>query len=207
MEQYNFNRAKYGTHSLIAEEIGKNKAVLDAGCNKGYLKQLASNNLFYGIDNDMDDLEMAKIKHGYAETFKIDLNNYEIFKTDRKFNIIILADILEHLLYPEKVLGYFAKNYLEKNGKIIISLPNVANFSVRLELLLGNFNYRESGILDKTHLHLYTLKSARELLERCGLKIKKEKFSSNNFGGIIKKLPFLGGILGYNLIFICERKS
>jgi len=205
MQRYNLNRAKYGTHQLIAEEIGTNKTVLDIGCNKGYLKELAKNNIFYGIDYNKEDLELAK-KRRYKEVFELDLNNYELFKIDLKFDVIIFAGILEHLMFPEKVLNFFITNHLKSNGKVIISLPNVANFTIRVGLLFGNFNYTESGILDKTHLHLYTLKSAKEFINRNNLEIIKEKFSSNRFGRIIEILPFLGTLLGYELIFVCQKE-
>ena len=69
---------------------------------------------------------------------------------------------------------------------------------------MGKFDYQESGILDKTHLHLYTKKSAKALIEHEGLRIIKTKFSSNNFGRIIEIFPWLGGLLGFDLIFLCE---
>jgi len=202
--KYNFNNAPYGTHNLIAKEIGKNKTILDVGCNKGYLKQLAVDNDFYGIDFDEDYLKEAK-NAGYNKTFKIDLNNYNEFVYDAMFDVIVFGDVLEHLMDPAAVLNFFSKRYLKDGGKIIISLPNVANIVVRLNLLLGNFDYTDSGILDKTHLHLYTKKTGALLVEECGLKILDKKYSSNNFGWIIKRFPCLGGLLGFNLIFVCQK--
>lgn len=202
METYFLNRAKYGTHNLIAQEIGENNCVLDVGCSKGYIKDLAENNVFYGVDSDPIAVEQAKIS-GYQATFQLDLNDEikELF-CNKKFDIIIFGDILEHVLNPKKVLLYFINNYLLEGGKVIVSLPNVANISVRLNLLFGKFDYTEVGILDKTHLHLYTLKTAKELMKSCYLIILKEKFSSNRFGRIIKTFPFLGTILGFNVILI-----
>ena len=203
--KYNFNDSPYGTHSLIAKEIGTNKTVLDVGCNKGYLKQLADDNDFYGIDFNEDDLVEAK-NVGYSKVFKINLNNYNEFATNTVFDVIVFGDVLEHLMYPSEVLDFFVKQYLKDDGKLIISLPNVANIVVRLNLLLGKFNYTDSGILDKTHFHLYTKKTGASLVEECGLKIVKKKYSSNNFGWIIKMFPLLGGLLGFNLIFICQKE-
>ena len=204
MEQYNFNTAKYGTHALIAKELGNNKKILDVGCNKGYLKKLAPANDFYGIDFDKADLQQAK-SDGYLAVYQLDLNKYQSFVCDCKFDTIIFADVLEHLNLPSDVLNFFFSNFLKENGQILISLPNVANIATRLGLLFGNFDYTESGILDKTHLHLYTKKTAKMLIVGSGIKIVKEKFSSNNFGWIIEKFPFLGGLLGFNLIFVCKK--
>lgn len=206
MSVYGLNTAQFGTHYLIAQELGTGNNILDVGCNKGYLKILAKDNNFSGIDINSKDLEQAK-KVGYREVYKSDLNKYNSLKLKERFDIIVFADILEHLLHPDEVLVYFAENYLRKNGKVLISLPNVANFYIRWNLLMGNFDYTDCGILDQTHLHLYTSKSARELILKCNLEIVKIKFSSNSFGKIIKLFPFLGHLLGYNLIFLCKQKS
>lgn len=206
MNKYSLNPAVFGTHKLVAEEIMPGKIVLDVGCSQGYLKRLVGSGTFWGIDHNTRDLELAK-KTGYQHTFKMDLNYYRTFKSKQKFDYVVMADILEHLNSPNHVLNYFVRSYLKTDGRLIVSLPNVAHISIRLGLLFGIFDYTESGILDRTHLHLFTLKNARELLKNCGLKIIKEKFSSNHFGRFIKKFPFLATLLGYNLIFLCQRKS
>lgn len=139
-QAYTLNVAKYGTHRLISADIGIGKLVLDVGCGRGYLKSLSENNVYYGIDNNNEDIIEAE-KAGYQRVYKLDLNHYELFKSEKKFDVIIFADILEHLQLPAKVLSFFINNYLKDDGTIIVSLPNVANFSVRFSLLLGNFNY------------------------------------------------------------------
>ncbi len=206
MSKYLVNTAQYGTHRLIASEIGKGYLVLDLGCNKGYLKQFAPGNFFFGIDYNKKDLQEAK-KNGYQKVYQLDLNDYKAFKVKEKFDVLIFADILEHLLFPDKVLRFFVDHYLQKGGKIIISLPNVAHITVRSRLLRGSFVYSESGILDRTHLHLYTLQTAGELITLSGLNIIQRKFSSNRLGRLIQHFPFLGTLLGFNLIFICRKKS
>ncbi len=204
MNTYELNKAKYGTHSTISEEIGTDKVILDIGCNKGYLRDLVPNNVFYGIDYDAKALEVAKAN--YEKVYEIDLNNnYTDFEEGIRFDVIVLADILEHLVYPEIVSKYFINNYLENDGIVIVSLPNVAHLSVRLKLLLGKFGCTKGGILDTTHLHFYTLDTGKKLLNDVELTIEKIKFSSNNFGFLTRRLPFLGSILGYNMVFVCKK--
>lgn len=202
MKKYQLNKSKYGTHSLIANEIQKNLLILDIGCNEGYLQKLAPENSFFGIDNNLKNIKKAKKK--YKKVFYKNLNEFKSINIKEKFDLIIFADILEHLMEPEKVLEYFIQKNLKKNGKIIISLPNIANIAIRLKLLFGKFDYTKNGILDKNHLHFYTLESANKFIKSCNLKIIKTKFSSNNFGKIIKFIPFLKSLLGYNLIFLCK---
>jgi 2-polyprenyl-3-methyl-5-hydroxy-6-metoxy-1,4-benzoquinol methylase len=203
--KYKINLANNGTHQIIASLIGNNhKLVLDVGCNKGYLKDLAPENVFYGIDSDSKALEYAVQK--YKMVFKFDLNSgIQSVDVKSKFDIIVFGDILEHLIYPEKILSYFVNTHLNDDGIVIISLPNIAHISVRLSLLLGNFNYTEAGILDRTHLHFYTSKTAQQFIASCNLAILDKKFSSNNFGGIISTIPVLSTLLGYNLIYVCKK--
>jgi len=210
MKNYEVNNSVYGTHHLIANEISEDLKVLDVGCNAGYMKSLVGNCAnFSGLDLSETALKVAK-ENGYKYVEKIDLDCCEYLKLKESFDVIIFADILEHLKHPQECLKFFIEKHLADNGMVIISLPNVAHLSVRVQLLLGRFNYTDSGILDKTHLHLYTLKTAKKLITQCGLWIEKEKFSSNRFGRAISFFPSLGGLLGFNLLFFtrpCQKKS
>ena len=59
---------------------------------------------------------------------------------------------------------------MKSNGKIVITLPNVTHWSIRLGILLGKFKYKERGIFDKTHLKFFTKGSALDLIQKAGLK-------------------------------------
>jgi 2-polyprenyl-3-methyl-5-hydroxy-6-metoxy-1,4-benzoquinol methylase len=84
------------------------------------------------------------------------------------FDVIVFGDVLEHLKSPVTVLRGLAA-FLKEDGAAIISLPNVANIYVRLQLLLGRFDYQDRGILDRTHLHFFTRKTFRQFLSEAGL--------------------------------------
>ena len=205
---YGSDLSKYSTCAIIGRNIGGSLSVLDVGCNDGYLKKACSQSVkFWGVDCMPESVKNSMENNGYVKSVVADLNgSLDKIELDGKFDVVVFADVLEHLVYPEKVLRFFCDIYLKKKGKVIISLPNIANFSIRAKLLFGNFDYTESGILDKTHLHLYTLKSGKNMIVESGLCILKEKFSSNRFGGLIEKVPFVGSFLGYNLIYVCEKK-
>jgi len=87
-----------------------------------------------------------------------------------QFDYILIGDVLEHLENPGSILSLLNK-FLKINGRLVMSLPNVAHYSMRFGLLFGDWDMAETGILDKTHLHFYTLKSAKELLKNSGWKI------------------------------------
>ena len=81
--------------------------------------------------------------------------------------------------------------YLKIDGKIIISVPNAQHFSLLLPLLAGQFNYVESGILDKTHLRFFTKKSAIDLLHSAGLTVEAMRRTSLDIRLNSGKLNFL----------------
>ena len=68
---------------------------------------------------------------------------------------MLLLDVLEHLKSPETILDQ-CHDVLAAGGLAVISLPNVANITVRLSLLFGRFRYTDRGILDRTHLRFFT---------------------------------------------------
>lgn len=202
---YKLNISKYSTHNIIINNIGCNKVILDVGCNQGYIgKSSDSSNRFYGIDNFPEVIEEAK--KNYVDAIKYDLNNLTPLSWDNKFNIIIFADVLEHTNNPDNVLQFFVNNYLLDDGSVIISVPNIANWQIRWSLFFGNFNYTDTGIMDKTHLHFFTFRSAKKMVEKAGLRITKEYGGASVFGPILKLLPFLKGLLSTNIILICEKK-
>src|SRR5207253_11516920 len=90
---------------------------------------------------------------------------------DAPLEVVVCADVLEHLASPEWLLERI-RGWLRPGGTLLVSLPNVANVSVRLAVLAGRFPYAERGILDRTHLRFYTRRSARELIERSGLRVR-----------------------------------
>ncbi len=87
------------------------------------------------------------------------------------FDAVVCADVLEHLARPEDLLARI-HGWLRPGGTLFVSLPNVANVTVRAALLLGRFSYAERGILDRTHLRFYTRRSAEALLTGAGFRVR-----------------------------------
>ena len=90
---------------------------------------------------------------------------------------IVLADVLEHLRSPARALA-LVREALNDDGHVFISVPNIANITVRLGLLFGIFEYRDRGILDHTHLRFYTKRTIRQEVERAGFRILELSGSS-----------------------------
>ena len=159
----NKNTSLYKIFHLI--EPGT-KNILDIGCSSGYFgKALMKkyNCQCYGIELDKNDSEIAK--KVLTKVFQKDIDNTDITKifSKTKFDGIILADILEHLKNPENLLKQL-KKILNLKSHIYLSIPNVTHKSVLLELISNQWNYEESGILDKTHLRFFSYDSVLNLL-------------------------------------------
>jgi 2-polyprenyl-3-methyl-5-hydroxy-6-metoxy-1,4-benzoquinol methylase len=200
MPYYSYHsKNSFSTHSQILDLIGKDKTVLDVGCNKGYIGEHADKtNIFYGLE--YDEVALVEAKKIYKAVSKYDLNNLQDLKFEEdSFDVIVFADVLEHVLFPAEVLTFF-KKYLKKDGYILISVPNIANWKVRLDLIMGKFDYTETGIMDRTHLHLYTFKSAQLLAQYSELKIIETRAGATFFGRMISLFPFLKGLLATNII-------
>ena len=163
---------KNSSLSIIADLIADNSIVLDVGCSHGLLgKWLKTNKncVVYGIDKGADVLNFAKQNSGYDDVFLIDLDNitgdnpagidFERFNELKEiFDYIILADVLEHLKNPTNALLLLAKK-LKPYSNFLISIPDISNVDIILNLIEGRFNYNEFGILDNSHLRFFTKNS------------------------------------------------
>ena len=143
--------------------------LLDIGCSCGgnlmTIRQVNSSADLYGIEYNE---KTAKVASCYGHVQVLDVEKLECEDWYNKFDYIICGDVLEHLYNPWKTLTKLEK-CLNNNGKIIISLPNINHISIIAQILSGVWNYEEAGILDKTHLRFFTLKTAIEMVEKAGL--------------------------------------
>jgi len=166
-----FNSYNYGVHQKIVNYVGLNKKVLDVGCAEGILSKKFLNNKCEVVGVELDESSAISAKRYCKEVIIGDL---ETLKLKRKyqgyFDVLVFADVLEHLKEPSKVLKRF-QYCLKDDGLIIISIPNVANWRMRLKLLLGNFEYKDHGLLDYTHLRFYNFKSVKKLIATSNLEI------------------------------------
>jgi len=184
-------------NKYVYNEIRKNSTCLDVGCWTGNLGASLVNEKkcrIDGIDINRKSLETAKAR-GYRDTFEANLNDNVLdlsFLKGKKYQYIILADILEHLINPVNLLSEL-KKYLDKDGTIVISLPNVAFSLNRLYLLFGKWDYKNFGTLDKTHLKFFTIKTGKKMVESTGLEVVK--LEPYNQFGLLKYIKPLGQIL------------
>ncbi len=192
------------THHIQIEMVPEGSFVLDAGCHTGLLGEgLLSRKkaTVVGVDLDKSAVEVAKKK--LADAFYLDLEEDDWLQKihargHTAFDVIIFGDILEHTKNPDAILRQ-AHDLVKPGGRIIVSIPNVAHWRVRFGLLLGRFQYQDSGILDRTHLRFYTRSTGRTLLEECGYRIISEQVAGYHLPHwILRTFP---GLLGVQNVF------
>jgi O-antigen biosynthesis protein len=170
-----FNESPGSTHQRLLDLVGDASRVLDIGCATGYLaEQLqARGSEVVGIELDPRAAELAEQHCSRVIVMDVDEGGLTTALDDERFDVILLGDVLEHLRRPDLVLTQ-AASLLVEGGAIVASVPNIAHGSVRLALLAGIFEYRDSGLLDRTHLRFFTERSFRELLASSGLVVTRE---------------------------------
>ncbi len=154
--------------ATIARMIRSGSTVLDVGCSTGELGRYLTNTKDCLVDGlDQNSLALATAKAHYRRVMLVDLDHDGIddLVGEERYDFIVCADVLEHLLVPGQLLEQLT-DHLVDDGQIIFSVPNVTYIGVIVELLFGNFCYRDDGILDRTHLHFFTKESFRDLLHQ-----------------------------------------
>lgn len=167
-ESVYFNHERPELVALVPHGVGR---VLDVGCGSGALgaaiRRERPGCTVTGIEWFEDALERARTR--LDETWRIDLNAFEDLPAGHgAFDAIVCGDVLEHLLDPERVLGVL-RPYLAPDGRLVISIPNVRHWSVLFPLLVHDrWEYTDAGLLDRTHVHLFTVTEMALMLDRAG---------------------------------------
>lgn len=165
-----------GFNPIIYKLIPPNSHVLDVGCATGELGRLLKKNKgcsVVGVEINEESGNTAKTKLlkvyiGSADNQRV----LGLIKRGGLFDVIVFADILEHMVFPERMLKIY-KVFLKKKARLFVSLPNIAFIYYRIIHLLGKFDYKEYGVMDKTHLRFFTLKTAKQLFHSANFKIER----------------------------------
>lgn len=170
---------KNSSHTIMVQAALGSKNILDVGCGAGVIgkkiKELQKCNID-GIEIDTVAARLAEKVLDKVYVMPIDDENNKIYqsfmKNSSRYDAIICADIIEHLVDPGKTLFSLSKK-LGPKGKTLISIPNLSHVDVVAGLIDNRFNYNRVGILDSTHLRFWTENSFYEFIanvnERFGI--------------------------------------
>ncbi len=158
--------------SRIALAIPANSEVLDVGTGTGALGEFLTrqrNCLLDGINYNAEEIALARPNYRVLHVANLEQTLLSQLFSNQRYDFIVFADVLEHLRNPAQILSD-ARQLLKPGGRVIISLPNIAYSGVIADLLAGQFNYTEEGILDQTHVQFFTRDSLYRLLCNGGFK-------------------------------------
>lgn len=157
--------------ALLAGRVVPGACVLDVGAGPGVLGRYLLESRRCVVDGiEANPLASVHARSCYRHWVEADLETLDVAKTplEGAYRHIVCADILEHLRQPEALLTRLAR-WLAPDGTLLLSVPNVAYAGVIAELMAGEFEYRDEGLLDRTHVHFFTRASLLRLLASCGL--------------------------------------
>jgi SAM-dependent methyltransferase len=160
----------------LLKDLPRELNVLDVACGSGVhgaeLKRLYGHRVA-GVDLSAASIEKAKTR--LAEAYVADITHPERYpKLGRaKFDIIVFSNILEHVSNPKEVLDRHLP-LLAPGGHILISLPNIAIWNVRLAMLFGRFEYQDAGTHDRTPMRFFTRRSFGQFLSEAGFTVKAQ---------------------------------
>jgi SAM-dependent methyltransferase len=107
-----------------------------------------------------------------------------------QFDVVLFVDVIEHMTHPGPVLQ-FARGLLAPGGKVLVSVPNVAHWTIRMGLARGRFDYRATGLMDATHVRWFTKTSLERLLVAAGYQQIGFDWTCGTFLGAYGRLPLL----------------
>jgi 2-polyprenyl-3-methyl-5-hydroxy-6-metoxy-1,4-benzoquinol methylase len=200
--RYTYKRNRFSSHNRLLGLIRERRdppgrELLDVGCGSGFLGARIAKLGYRVFGVDVYDSMEA---HGNCEEFHVcDIERSFGVAPGHRFDLIVFADVLEHVRNPEEVL-LRARHHLKPNGRILASTGNVAHLYVRLALLFGALTYTERGILDRTHVRLFTRRTFRALLESCSFEILREQWCPIPFENVLPGWPRLAdGLCALNM--------
>ena len=171
-EKYVWKEIPGSSHEVLRRRILALPAglrLLDLGAAGGHLGRAVRGHCSFLAGVEPHPPHSVRAREGYddwRETDALHAGGWEA-----PFDAVVCADVLEHFEDPERLLGMI-RGWLKPGGVLLASLPNIANISIRLSLLFGQFRYADRGILDRTHRVFYTRSTSEELLERGGFRVR-----------------------------------
>ncbi len=219
MNQVKLNPAYTGGRPDIENLVSPTaKLVLDVGCSNGTLgAAIKARTGAQVVGVELSSAMAAEARNRLDRVFVDDAA--AVFATEKlaeyKFDTIIFADVLEHLVDPWLVLQTATK-YLTPEGTIIASLPNIRHIDTIYNLVVkGKWPYRDRGIHDRTHLRFFTKQNITDLFSNAGLEINRietnyrlvEKPHSLNRWAKFMALPGIRNFLAFQYLIQAKPKS
>lgn len=180
---YAFKEGDGSSHEVILRMLGGVPAsrVLDVGCSAGYFAQRARA-LGHHVTG-VDVVEIPGVQDRTDHFVKASLEDGIPGEAGEGFDVVVAADVIEHLSRPAAVLRDMCR-VLRPGGQVLLSVPNFAHWYPRFRVAAGAFGYDRRGILDETHLRFFTRATLRRLVRASGFDILEEHATGLPLGTI-----------------------
>lgn len=158
-------------HSIALELVGWNQRVLELGAAAGHVTRALVERRCDVTSVEYERDAARDLEGLAAHVINGDLDDPQVFAgLVPEFDVVLAGDVLEHLRDPVATLAR-AVRMLAPGGRVVVSLPHVGHVDVRLALSQGVWDYRDFGLMDRTHLRFFTLKTIREMIHGVGFVI------------------------------------
>lgn len=158
--------SNHGNAPLLALSHGGWGRLLDVGCGAGdnaaLIKSRNPRCEIFGITHSCAEADLAKKYLTHCWTFDIE-NQFPEDIARQSFDAVLFSHVLEHLRDPAEVLARFSR-LVRKGGEVLIAVPNILSWRMRVQFVLGRFEYEQTGVLDDTHLRFFTYLTADKYL-------------------------------------------
>jgi 2-polyprenyl-3-methyl-5-hydroxy-6-metoxy-1,4-benzoquinol methylase len=184
---------------IAALATGPNAAILEIGCGDGATGALALREGKCGsyVGIEMFEPMARRAREALTQVHIGNVETMELPYPPGHFDALIMSEVLEHLVDPEAVVKRLVA-LLKPGAAVFASSPNIANWRIVRNLLLGRFDPTESGIMDRTHLRWFTPRSFRRMFEKAGIEvIHLEALGAPRSPGLLRRL--LGRRFGHLL--------
>lgn len=163
----------------VVRMVGKQKKVLEIGAGPGSItRHLRYVNDCKIVGLELDTESIKKLAPFCDRVYQGDLNDPswpKLLQDEGQFDVVVAADVLEHLYDSHIVLRQMAE-FMNDTGCVIVSLPHVGHSAIHACLMEEDFEYRDCGLLDRTHIRFFGIKNIQKLFDDAGLKIIHAEF-------------------------------
>lgn len=208
--EFLFNVDRLST-ALIPDE----SVVLEVGCATGYISEYLRQKkrcTVIGVERNPHEAKMAEGRCHAVVCGDIDNEDtvetiVRICKQFGGVDVVLASAVLEHVLYPDRVLVNF-RRVLRVGGSVVATIPNIAHWSMRWELLRGRWEYEDYGLLDRSHVRFLTFTTAQQLFKEAGYRITYYEIECLSglriLGGLLRRSPFLRKCIELRLHRLCR---